>query len=207
LSNILTGSDNIAIGNFAGFNYQTNDNNNICIGNQGSAGETGAIRIGTLATHTSLYVPVQTIPTIDPIIFNPLYCNKNTNEIVQYPPPPTYTILSGQTPTQILSYWTNNIRDKPIINNTLIINNSLYSVTTGGSRLELPSGSNISDGTRFTLIHKPTSSGSIVIFSISPTTINKPSTTGSDRVTIGTGGIGEFIYYSGVWFVHGNFLT
>jgi hypothetical protein len=48
-----TGSDNIALGNYAGFNLTTGDNN-IDIGNQGGAGDANTIRIGTAGTHTAI---------------------------------------------------------------------------------------------------------------------------------------------------------
>jgi hypothetical protein len=51
LENNTTGSYNIAIGEYAGFNLTTG-NSNIDIGNEGVAGESGVIRIGTSATAT-----------------------------------------------------------------------------------------------------------------------------------------------------------
>src|SRR5206468_1981168 len=50
-----TGNDNIAVGNFAGFNLDTGDNN-IDIGNEGNAGESNTIRIGTAGTHTATFI-------------------------------------------------------------------------------------------------------------------------------------------------------
>ena len=50
-----TGSSNIAEGYKAGFKLTTGSNN-IDIGNQGEAGESGTIRIGTKSTHTMTYV-------------------------------------------------------------------------------------------------------------------------------------------------------
>jgi uncharacterized coiled-coil protein SlyX len=49
------GSDNIAIGISAGFNLTTG-NGNIDIGNQGVAGESGKIRIGTKGSQTATYI-------------------------------------------------------------------------------------------------------------------------------------------------------
>ncbi len=54
-SNIALGSDNIAIGFSSGINY-TNENDNIVIGNAGTIADSGTIRIGTLGTHTSVFV-------------------------------------------------------------------------------------------------------------------------------------------------------
>ena len=51
LENNMPGSYNIAIGEYAGFNLTTG-NSNIDIGNEGVAGESGVIRIGTSATAT-----------------------------------------------------------------------------------------------------------------------------------------------------------
>jgi hypothetical protein len=52
LFNNTSGSGNIAIGKGAGVNLTTGDNN-IDIGNQGVAGESGIIRVGTIGTHTA----------------------------------------------------------------------------------------------------------------------------------------------------------
>lgn len=49
------GDNNIAIGNTAGSVYTT-ESNNITIGNTGTGTDSGVIRIGTNATHTSAYV-------------------------------------------------------------------------------------------------------------------------------------------------------
>lgn len=48
---ITTGSSNIAIGKGAGASLTVNDNSNILIGNAGTAGNVGIIRIGTAGTH------------------------------------------------------------------------------------------------------------------------------------------------------------
>jgi hypothetical protein len=50
-----TGSNNIAVGMNAGYNL-THGANNIDIGNQGVAGESGHIRIGTASTQTATYI-------------------------------------------------------------------------------------------------------------------------------------------------------
>lgn len=50
-----TGSNNIAVGMNAGYNL-THGSNNIDIGNEGVAGESGLIRIGTAGTQTAIYV-------------------------------------------------------------------------------------------------------------------------------------------------------
>ena len=55
LSNSITGSDNIAIGYAAGINV-TNTSNNIHVGNQGTATDSGTIRIGTPGGQTSAFV-------------------------------------------------------------------------------------------------------------------------------------------------------
>ena len=50
-----TGSNNIAVGDFAGVNLTTGSNN-IDIGNGGVAGESGIIRIGTAGTQTATFI-------------------------------------------------------------------------------------------------------------------------------------------------------
>jgi len=55
LSNNTTGSRNIALGVDAGLNLTTGDNN-IDIGNQGVAGESGQIRIGTRGVQTAIFI-------------------------------------------------------------------------------------------------------------------------------------------------------
>src|SRR6266496_342480 len=54
LYNNRTGAFNIALGDSAGFN--TTGRNNINIGNQGVAGESNAIRVGTVGTQTATYI-------------------------------------------------------------------------------------------------------------------------------------------------------
>jgi hypothetical protein len=54
LLNNTTGNDNIAVGFRAGL--ALNGNNNIDIGNEGVAGESGIIRIGTVGVHTTVYI-------------------------------------------------------------------------------------------------------------------------------------------------------
>ena len=53
-----TGSQNIAIGSLAGFSL-TSGNNNIEIGNSGTSGDNGVIRIGTPGTQTSTFLAGQ----------------------------------------------------------------------------------------------------------------------------------------------------
>jgi len=50
-----TGSNNIALGTNAGYNL-TQGSNNIDVGNQGVAGESGIIRIGTATNQTAVYI-------------------------------------------------------------------------------------------------------------------------------------------------------
>jgi hypothetical protein len=50
-----TGSYNVGIGNYAGFNL-TSGSNNIDIGNEGVAGENGIIRIGTAGTQITTVI-------------------------------------------------------------------------------------------------------------------------------------------------------
>lgn len=52
LKNVVSGSSNIGLGEDAGFNI-TNGDNNVCIANQGAAGQSGVIRIGTDGTHST----------------------------------------------------------------------------------------------------------------------------------------------------------
>src|SRR5436190_1344065 len=54
LYNNRTGAFNVALGDSAGFNIT--GRNNIDIGNQGIAGESDAIRIGTVGTHTATFI-------------------------------------------------------------------------------------------------------------------------------------------------------
>jgi hypothetical protein len=55
LLNDLTGTNNIAVGQLAGLNLTGGESDNIEIGNQGVNGESGTIRIGTLATQTKFF--------------------------------------------------------------------------------------------------------------------------------------------------------
>ena len=55
LSQITTGANNTALGHQAGFNFTGGESNNIDIGNQGTAGESGVIRIGG-ASQTATYI-------------------------------------------------------------------------------------------------------------------------------------------------------
>lgn len=56
LSGLGTGTANIAIGYQAGINYASTEANNILLGNAGTASESGVIKIGTNATHTTCFV-------------------------------------------------------------------------------------------------------------------------------------------------------
>jgi endosialidase-like protein len=72
LFNNTTGSSNIAIGLGAGENLTTGSNN-IDIGNEGVAGESGTIRIGTLGTQQATYIAGilgKTVPKITPVFIN-----------------------------------------------------------------------------------------------------------------------------------------
>jgi Chaperone of endosialidase len=53
---IQSGSNNIALGQLAGINLTTTGSNNIDIGNEGIAGDNGAIKIGTQGTQTAAYI-------------------------------------------------------------------------------------------------------------------------------------------------------
>src|SRR6202035_743143 len=53
---LATGSNNIGVGSEAGINYTGSESNNIVIGNLGTAGESGVIRIGTGGTHTQAFI-------------------------------------------------------------------------------------------------------------------------------------------------------
>jgi len=52
----VSGSSNIMVGNSAGNLFETNESNNIVVGNAGSTGDSGVIRIGTGGTHTATYI-------------------------------------------------------------------------------------------------------------------------------------------------------
>lgn len=56
LGGTTTGSNNIGIGLNAGSSLAGVDSNNVCIAHVGQAGDSGAIRIGTSAVHTSCYI-------------------------------------------------------------------------------------------------------------------------------------------------------
>jgi trimeric autotransporter adhesin len=62
LRNNTTGSGNVAVGPYAGFN--TTGFNNIDIGNQGVAGESGVIRIGDLANSSQAFIAGINISTV-----------------------------------------------------------------------------------------------------------------------------------------------
>ena len=55
LSNITTGTNNIAIGSLAASAVSGGNSNNIHIGNQGSPGDSGTIRLGTLGTQSMFF--------------------------------------------------------------------------------------------------------------------------------------------------------
>lgn len=50
LQHLLTGQENVAVGFSAGINYTGAESDNICISNQGTLGESNAIRLGTQGT-------------------------------------------------------------------------------------------------------------------------------------------------------------
>lgn len=75
LSSLLTGSNNTGIGNSAGSSYNGAESNNICINNNGVIGDSGVIRIGTNATHTSTYL--QGVSGVS--VSNPNYVTINTS--------------------------------------------------------------------------------------------------------------------------------
>ena len=56
IDNRAGGTNNIAIGNFAGVAFGENESSNIDIGNFGVAGESGIIRIGTPGIHSVAYI-------------------------------------------------------------------------------------------------------------------------------------------------------
>ena len=56
LNGVTTGNNNIAIGGSAGSSLSGGNSNNIDIGNIGTSGDSGIIRIGTSGTHTSTYL-------------------------------------------------------------------------------------------------------------------------------------------------------
>ena len=73
LLNSLSGSNNIAIGNQAGFNLTTSESNDIYIGHLGVLGESKTIRIGNTGTQTSCFVAGifgQTVAGGVPVIVN-----------------------------------------------------------------------------------------------------------------------------------------
>jgi hypothetical protein len=58
LTQLLTGSKNIALGDFAGIGYTGAENNNICIGATGTTGESNSIRINNTSTATSQSIAI-----------------------------------------------------------------------------------------------------------------------------------------------------
>jgi hypothetical protein len=56
LDELTIGSGNIALGVLAGSDYTSSESNNITIGNLGTLGESGVIRIGRSPTHTAAYM-------------------------------------------------------------------------------------------------------------------------------------------------------
>jgi len=56
LRNIITGDENVALGYEAGRSLTLADSNNILIKNNGTAGDSNRIRIGTFGTHTSAFM-------------------------------------------------------------------------------------------------------------------------------------------------------
>ena len=54
LTGLQTGNSNIAIGDQAGYNYGSNESNNILIGNSGVAGNQNGILIGSTQTYTTI---------------------------------------------------------------------------------------------------------------------------------------------------------
>lgn len=56
LNTISTGDNNIGVGYASGSSYTTSDSDNICIGNLGSPGGSGEIRIGGSPIHTTCYI-------------------------------------------------------------------------------------------------------------------------------------------------------
>ncbi len=82
------GTNNIAVGYFAGFNFNGNESGNIDIGNSGVRGESGVIRIGTPGTQTAAYIAG----------------NLTLNGTLNLPPIPV-TITAGGSP---LLYVDNN---------------------------------------------------------------------------------------------------
>jgi hypothetical protein len=85
-----TGSNNIALGSGAGFALTTGDNN-IDIGNQGLAGESNTIRIGTPGTQTAAFLTG--INGVDKSGGNPVFIDANgqlgTGSALQGPTGPT----------------------------------------------------------------------------------------------------------------------
>ena len=73
LENLLTGSDNIALGSAAGSALTTSESNNIDIGSNGVVGDSGTIRIGTVGTHTAAFMSgvVTTIGTGTSVVVTP----------------------------------------------------------------------------------------------------------------------------------------
>jgi hypothetical protein len=54
--NLTSGSSNIMVGYQAGQNFTSNESNNIDIGNQGVAAESGVIRVGTAGTQNAAFI-------------------------------------------------------------------------------------------------------------------------------------------------------
>jgi BclA C-terminal domain/Collagen triple helix repeat (20 copies) len=101
LEHNTTGNNNIALGSSAGFNLTTGDNN-IDIGNDGFAGESGAIRIGTQDLHDSVFVagivPMNPQAPTQAVLVNPATGQLGMASVGSFPPgPPGATGPTGPT--------------------------------------------------------------------------------------------------------------
>src|SRR5262249_61838274 len=91
LATNTTGNGNIALGARAGINLTTGDNN-IDIGNQGVAGESGAIRIGDPAINTATFIAgIDTMNPAAPIqavLVDPVTGQLGRADVGSFPPGP-----------------------------------------------------------------------------------------------------------------------
>jgi hypothetical protein len=201
-----TNSNNIAIGSDAGSSYKNTEQNNICIGSRGSQGEIGTLRIGDSAYHTKCYIPIRSIYNSNQAVslnnsatvatpYTSLYYDIITKELVNYPIQDR--IMLYGTDTNIFSKWNNEVRSKPLINNTIVIFNKMYTNTI--NTLVLPSSTYVNYGDKITIINDSylPEQGDVKIYSNNIVKNNVNTTI----LTLEYNGIVELIFLNDRWII------